>query len=86
MVFAGPLPLTCLNEVWLASGCMRQANLQEAKTHHLGDGRTSARGPLHRDPFARLLLARAEREGLLLIAADQSVARFPGPVRHRDSF
>ena len=42
--------------------------------------------PLHRDPFDRLLLAQAEREGLLLITADQAVARYPGPVRHRDSF
>lgn len=42
--------------------------------------------PLHRDPFDRLLLAQAEREGLLLITADRTVARYPGPVRHSDSF
>ncbi len=42
--------------------------------------------PLHRDPFDRLLLAQAEREGLLLITADQTVARYPGPVRHSGSF
>ncbi len=41
--------------------------------------------PLHRDPFDRLLLAQAEREGLLLITADQTVARYPGPVRHSGS-
>jgi len=42
--------------------------------------------PLHRDPFDRLLLAQAEREGLLLITADAVVARYPGPVRHQASF
>jgi PIN domain nuclease of toxin-antitoxin system len=42
--------------------------------------------PLHRDPFDRVLLAQAEREGLLLITADGLVARYPGPVRHQGSF
>lgn len=42
--------------------------------------------PLHRDPFDRLLLAQAEREGLLRITADAQVARYPGPVRHQNSF
>jgi PIN domain nuclease of toxin-antitoxin system len=42
--------------------------------------------PLHRDPFDRLLLAQAEREGLLLITADLVLARYPGPVRHQGSF
>jgi PIN domain nuclease of toxin-antitoxin system len=42
--------------------------------------------PLHRDPFDRLLLAQAEREGLLLLTADALVARYPGPVRHQGSF
>jgi PIN domain nuclease of toxin-antitoxin system len=42
--------------------------------------------PLHRDPFDRLLLAQAEREGLLLITADALVARYPDPVRHQDTF
>ena len=37
--------------------------------------------PLHRDPFDRLLLAQAQSEGLLLITADQQLARYPGPVR-----
>ena len=42
--------------------------------------------PLHRDPFDRLLLAQAEREGLLLLTADALLARYPGPVRHQGSF
>ena len=42
--------------------------------------------PLHRDPFDRLLLAQAERDGLLLITADALLARYPGPVRHQGSF
>ncbi len=41
---------------------------------------------LHRDPFDRLLLAQAEREGLLLITADALLARYPAPVRHQGSF
>ena len=41
---------------------------------------------LHRDPFDRLLLAQAEREGFLLITADALLARYPGPVRHQGSF
>ena len=36
---------------------------------------------LHRDPFDRLLLAQANAEALLLITADQQLARYPGPIR-----
>ena len=42
--------------------------------------------PLHRDPFDRLLIVQAEQEGMLLITADRILARYPGPVRHQDSF
>ena len=42
--------------------------------------------PAPRDPFDRLLLAQAEREGLLLITADTLLARYSGPVRHQGSF
>ncbi|MFP4080481.1 MAG: type II toxin-antitoxin system VapC family toxin [Ectothiorhodospira sp.] len=36
--------------------------------------------PIHRDPFDRMLLAQAESEGVLLLTADETVARYPGPV------
>ncbi|MCG5516510.1 MULTISPECIES: type II toxin-antitoxin system VapC family toxin [unclassified Ectothiorhodospira] len=36
--------------------------------------------PIHRDPFDRLLVAQAESEGVLLLTADETVARYPGPV------
>jgi PIN domain nuclease of toxin-antitoxin system len=36
--------------------------------------------PIHRDPFDRLLVAQAESEGALLLTADETVARYPGPV------
>ncbi len=36
---------------------------------------------LHRDPFDRLLLAQATVEGLTLLTADATLARYPGPVR-----
>lgn len=37
--------------------------------------------PIHRDPFDRLLVAQAQVEGLTLLTADETVARYPGPVR-----
>ena len=37
--------------------------------------------PIHRDPFDRILVAQAEVEGALLLTADRTVARYPGPVR-----
>ncbi len=36
---------------------------------------------LHKDPFDRVLVAQAQVEGITLLTADQTVARFPGPVR-----
>lgn len=36
---------------------------------------------LHKDPFDRLLLAQAQVEGITLLTSDQTVARYPGPVR-----
>lgn len=36
---------------------------------------------LHRDPFDRLLLAQATVEGLTLLTADPTLARYQGPVR-----
>lgn len=36
---------------------------------------------LHKDPFDRLLLAQAELEGVLLLTADEQVAKYPAPVR-----
>lgn len=37
--------------------------------------------PLHRDPFDRMLIAQAESEGILLLTADATVARYPGPIQ-----
>lgn len=36
---------------------------------------------IHRDPFDRVLVAQAESEGMLLLTADETVARYPGPIR-----
>lgn len=36
---------------------------------------------LHRDPFDRLLVAQAQVEGITLLTADETVARYPGPIR-----
>jgi len=36
---------------------------------------------LHGDPFDRLLLAQAIVEGLTLLTADRTLARYPGPIR-----
>lgn len=38
--------------------------------------------PSHRDPFDRLLVAQAIAEGVTLLTHDESIARYPGPVRH----
>ena len=37
--------------------------------------------PIHRDPFDRLLIAQATVEGLTLLTADSTIARYPGPIR-----
>ncbi|MGO9742228.1 MAG: type II toxin-antitoxin system VapC family toxin [Roseiarcus sp.] len=36
---------------------------------------------IHKDPFDRLLIAQAIVEGLTLLTADATVARYGGPVR-----
>ena len=37
--------------------------------------------PIHRDPFDRILVAQAQIEGLTLLTADDTLARYPGPIR-----
>lgn len=36
---------------------------------------------IHKDPFDRLLIAQAMVEGITLLTADATVARYPGPIR-----
>ena len=36
--------------------------------------------PIHRDPFDRMLLAQAHVEGLTLVTADGTLARYPGAI------
>lgn len=36
---------------------------------------------IHKDPFDRILIAQAIVEGVMLLTADQMVARYPGPIR-----
>ena len=36
--------------------------------------------PIHRDPFDRLLVAQARREGLTLVTADETVPSYPVPT------
>ncbi|MET0240422.1 MAG: type II toxin-antitoxin system VapC family toxin [Sphingobium sp.] len=36
---------------------------------------------IHKDPFDRMLIAQAMVEGMLLLTADEIVARYPGPIR-----
>ncbi len=35
----------------------------------------------HKDPFDRMLVAQAQVEGITLLTADRTVARYPGPIR-----
>jgi PIN domain nuclease of toxin-antitoxin system len=37
--------------------------------------------PIHKDPFDRLLIAQAMVEGITLLTADETIARYPGPIR-----
>ena len=36
--------------------------------------------PLHENPFDRMPIAQAAVEGVTLAAADEAVARYPGPI------
>ncbi len=36
---------------------------------------------LHKDPFDRMLVAQATQTGIELVTADETVARYPGPIR-----
>jgi PIN domain nuclease of toxin-antitoxin system len=47
-------------------------------THAVAVGSLPA---IHKDPFDRLLIAQAMAEGLTLLTADATVARYPGPIR-----
>src|SRR3990172_5632618 len=37
--------------------------------------------PIHKDPFDRILVAKAMVEGITLLTTDPLVAQYPGPVR-----
>ena len=37
--------------------------------------------PIHADPFDRILIAQAGMEGVILLTADRTVGRYPGPIR-----
>jgi len=37
--------------------------------------------PIHKDPFDRILVAQAQVEGITLLTADRTIARYPGPIR-----
>lgn len=36
---------------------------------------------IHKDPFDRVLVAQATVEGVVLLTADELVAKYPGPIR-----
>lgn len=36
---------------------------------------------IHKDPFDRILIAQAMVEGVTLLAADQAILSYPGPIR-----
>lgn len=36
---------------------------------------------IHKDPFDRLLIAQATVEGITLLTANATIARYPGPIR-----
>ena len=36
---------------------------------------------IHKDPFDRILIAQATVEGITLLTSDETIARYPGPIR-----
>jgi PIN domain nuclease of toxin-antitoxin system len=48
-----------------------------------GDHATAVRDLpwLHKDPFDRLLIAQCMIEGITLLTADRTIARYPGPIQ-----
>jgi PIN domain nuclease of toxin-antitoxin system len=36
---------------------------------------------IHKDPFDRILVAQAQVEGITLLTADSTLAKYPGPIR-----
>ena len=65
-----PLRRGLLNNAWV--------ELPITSTHAVAVSRLP---PIHRDPFDRMLLAQAETEGITLLTADATMARYPGPVK-----
>lgn len=39
---------------------------------------------LHKDPFDRLLISQAKSEGLTLLTADETIAKYPAPILFMD--
>jgi PIN domain nuclease of toxin-antitoxin system len=37
--------------------------------------------PIHKDPFDRLLIAQSMIEGITLLTADATIAKYPAPIR-----
>jgi PIN domain nuclease of toxin-antitoxin system len=70
-----------------ADTCLLRRGLLENGYHELeikGEHAVAADGlpgPIHKDPFDRLLVAQSMVEGILLMTADPVVAQYPGPVR-----
>ena len=46
--------------------------------HAVGVGALPA---IHKDPFDRLLVVQAMVEGITLLTADTTIAKYPGPIR-----
>jgi PIN domain nuclease of toxin-antitoxin system len=42
---------------------------------------TAGLPPIHKDPFDRLLLAQSIVEGIILLTADRTMAKYPTPVQ-----
>ncbi len=47
-------------------------------THVMAVGRLPG---IHKDPFDRILVAQAMTEGVVLLTADDMVAKYPGPIQ-----
>ena len=76
---AGKLPLPAPPAELFPEACRRQGYrllpIDEGAISHL-----AGLPPLHKDPFARILIAQALQHGLTVVTVDDAVRAYPVPV------
>jgi len=61
---------------------MKRLELTPVEARTLRDmGIFHSHPPIHKDPFDRMLMARATVDGFTLLTSDAVLAQYPGPVK-----